>query len=233
MGIGAVLLLGGIFLVIVALLAQIAEIGWFGLIIGVIGLIILAISGTIETNEQNQKREEESKKFWEDKKILNDKEIQEYTDWINSNFKVSKFIAFYKDFGWHKDRVVAVDEENRTIIFGRRVIKFEKILQAELKTTTTQNTTIQTQKNNPLGRAVAGGIIAGGTGAIVGAVSAKETSTSSTVSHTNTNGIIIYLADIAEPIFEYSFVCDSDNKEIYSTLLAIIENNKTGLYDKV
>ncbi len=217
--------LGGILLIIIGLIAQVATIAWIGFAAGLIGFIWLVIEGTIKNKEDAEKAEEQSQKFWADKKNQNQSEIDDYLKWINENYKISKFIAFYKDLGWHKDRVVAVDEENKVIIFGRKVIKFESILQAELKTSTSHHTTTDTQKENPIGRAVIGGIVAGEAGAVIGAASAKETSTSRTTVSTHTEGIIVYLSDIAEPVFKYQFYGDEDNREIYAILLAIIASN--------
>jgi hypothetical protein len=74
----------------------------------------------------------------------------------------------------------------------------------------------------PIAVELSGGIIAGGAGAVVGAISAKERSSSTTVVDTHTEGVIIYLSDIDEPIFKYEFDNDEDNKKIYATLLSII-----------
>lgn len=222
------LLIIGIICMVIGFITQIAELAWPGFAVGLIGFIWLIIESTIKTKKAAKEAEEQSQKFWADLKVQNQLEIDDYLKWINENYTVSKFIAFDKDVAWHKDKVVAVDEKNKVIIFGRKVIKFENILHAELKTSTSHQTTTDTQKNNPVGRAVVGGIIAGGVGAVIGATSAKETSTSRTTMTTHTDGIIIYLADMNEPVFKYSFVCDENNREIYATLLAIIAiNSKT------
>lgn len=219
--VNVIMLLGGIGLIILAFIVQVAALGYIGLIVGIIGLIWLAI----ESNAENKKKEKDFKKSSDDKANLLDKEKTEYMTWVHSHYQITKMIGVGSGLSWHVDRVCAVDENKKIILFGKKEIPFSKILQAELKTATSQYTTTETQKNNPVGRAVVGGIIAGEVGAVVGAATSKETSTSRTTVNTHTEGIIIYLSDISEPVFKYQFYDDEANREIYAILLAIISSN--------
>ena len=210
--------IGGVVLFAVGIALSSALIAVTGVAISIIGFAIAVRLGQKQERENAQRAEDMQKR--REERIQS--EIDNYLRWINENFEVSNYIGFYKGNGWNRDRVVAIDKENEVIIFGRKVIDFEDIIRAELITSTSQHTTTTGQKENAIGRAVAGGLIAGGAGAIVGAVSAKESSRSTTVVDTHTEGVIIYLSDIDEPVFKYEFDNDEDNKKIYATLLSII-----------
>ena len=213
--------LGGIALIILAFIVEVAALGYIGLIIGLIGFIWFFVEANVEAKQ----RDEDFKNSLNDKARIADKEKTEYLTWLHSNYNVTKTIGVGSGLSWNVNRVCAIDENKEVILFGKKEIPFEKILQVELKTATSQYTTTESQKNNPVGRAVVGGIVAGEVGAIVGATTSKETSTSRTVVNTRTDGIIIYLSDISEPVFRYQFVNDEENREIYAILLAIISSN--------
>ena len=217
-----ILFLVGIVLVIFGLCVQIAPIGFIGLILGVIGLIWMAVESSEKSKEQQKKLDNDLL----NKAEANNIEKKEYLEWLNSNYKISKILGVGEGMSWHIDKVFAVDEDKRVVLFGKKEIKFESIINVELTTESSQHTTTTTEKNNPVGRAVVGGIVAGGVGAIVGASSAKETSTSNTYSSNHINGLFLYLNQVSEPVYEYKFVYGGDCRDIYATLLAIVNLNK-------
>ena len=217
-----ILILVGIVLVIFGWCVQIAPIGFIGLILGVIGLIWMAVESSEKSKEQQKKLDNDLL----NKAEANNIEKKEYLEWLNSNYKISKILGVGEGMSWHIDKVFAVDEDKRVVLFGKKEIKFESIINVELTTASSQHTTTTTQKNTPVGRAVVGGIVAGGVGAIVGASSAKETSTSNTYSSNHINGLFLYLNQVSEPVYEYKFVYGGDCRDIYATLLAIVNLNK-------
>lgn len=161
---------------------------------------------------------------------------EEYFKWLNENYSISKIFDFKNYYfkhasGWadYERRIIAIDEQKKVVIFGRREVAFENIISCELLTNTSYSTTTTTEKENGIGRAVVGGIIAGGAGAVVGATTANLNSSSATSSRKEILGLRIYVADINLPeiLYRYGDFEPSRFQEIHSTMLAIIAlNNK-------
>ena len=222
---GIVLLLVGFGLLIIGIRCDL----WFLMVLGIVSLfvamIILDKKNKKKLDEEEKKEEERSRNK---RKIKNVKEA--YFNWLNQNYKISKIIGFYDEseelVDIKRNWIVAIDGENKFIIFGKKVIKFEKIIKAELKISTSHHTKTDTNKNKAVGRAFLGGLIAGEAGAIIGAATATETSNSETITNHHVDGVIIYLSDIIEPTYEYNSPIEKCNRDVYSVLLAIIDQNK-------
>jgi hypothetical protein len=107
-------------------------------------------------------------------------------------------------------RLIALDHGRRTLCLielkadGRvrtKIIPASEVLDAAIVANGSTVTT--TQKTGAIGNAIAGGIIAGGAGAVVGATQAKATSLSSTVY--DSICLRITIADLDAPIFDFVF----------------------------
>lgn len=226
-----------IFFIILALVficasmfVNMTELSIIGVILFGIAMIIFIIKMLKLEKESEEKakmkKEEERKK--EKERIEKVKEA--YFNWLNQNYKISKIIGFYDEseelVDIKRNWIVAIDEKNKFLIFGKKVITFEKIIKAELKISTSHHTKTDTNKNKAIGRAFLGGLIAGEAGAIIGAATATETANSETITNHHVDGVIIYLSDIIEPTYEYNSPIEKCNRDVYSVLLAIIDQNK-------
>lgn len=112
-----------------------------------------------------------------------------------------------------------VDKEKEYIIADLTPIPFKSLLSVEMITSEYQTT--NSGKSGGVGRAVVGGVLAGGAGAVVGAMTAKDTGTTS--SNTVYRGIRIYVSDIDNPVVEIATFGYKDFAlEVYGTINAII-----------
>ena len=197
---------------------------------------------TLYDNTKNAKQRKEIVKTLEIERKKrteeNEPKKEAYFKWLNENYTPSKIIEFpsydfyRKTWERYESEIVAVDENKEVVIFSRKEIAFKNIIHCELITKTSQTsiTNTTTAKNNGIGRAVVGGIIAGGAGAIVGANTASSNSFSNTTTNTNTEiaGVKIYIADISAPeiIYYSSSIGKNAVENRYSTMLAIIAISK-------
>ena len=107
------------------------------------------------------------------------------------------------------------------------MIKFNNIVDVRLETKTTHSVSTHTEKENPLGRAVVGGIVAGGVGAVIGAASAKEKTTSTINDKTEATGVVIYLANNPyRSTYEYRASSNYDNTQVYDAVVSILKSKK-------
>ena len=155
-------------------------------------------------------------------KLKIETERKAYFDWLNSNYNISKLIGSYEDARWNKNTIVAVDDNKKVILFGKKEIPYQQILQVELIRTSSEKTLTETKQKHGVGRAVVGHAIAGPVGAIVGSNTARSTSVSNTKITSTATGVNIYLSNVVEPSFNYSSAQEQDNLDVYSTILAII-----------
>lgn len=111
---------------------------------------------------------------------------------------------FYKPFA------ILADETNKKFAFvdgnyNFNIFNFSEIKSIDIKNNRINITKSETSKQNSLGRAVVGGVIAGGTGAVVGALTSKEVTNSQTESQYSNSTITINTTDLDKPIFRYQF----------------------------
>lgn len=147
---------------------------------------------------------------------------QKYKEWLNRTFTISKAMT-------NPHWTIAVDLQKNVLVINRKVLQFGALINVELITQESHVSTATSQKNGGVGRAVVGGAIAGGAGAVVGAVTAKQSSTTNTTVTIRANGVTIYTSDISEPtvtIKGEDFFC----REVYATVLAIIAKNHESKY---
>jgi hypothetical protein len=147
---------------------------------------------------------------------------QKYNEWLNRNFSISKSMT-------NPHWTVAIDLQNKVLVINRKVLPFGALINVELITQESHVSTETSQKDGGVGRAVVGGAIAGGAGAVVGAITAKQSSYTNTTVTIRANGVTIYTSDISEPtitIYGEEDFC----REVYATVLAIIAKNHESKY---
>ena len=215
---------------------------WFGLVGMVIGFLLFLASGSKAAAEQ-EKQQTELKEA-----TLN---VIKGLRKLLSNYELSTLIGFTmsegfyeKDDNWkgfNSRGLFAIDEGKEVVILnvnGFKVINFKDIINVEPiyttsePITTPQVITTTTKKNNGIGRAIVGGILAGGVGALVGASTASTTSKSTVrggvtiQGSTKMTSVRIYLNDINNPLLVYENVLSSNNETVYTKLLTIIARNE-------
>ena len=216
--------------------------GWFGVAGLLIGFALFLAGGSKVSAEQ-----EEQQKALKESKL---KVIRGLRDLL-SKYDLSTLIGFTMSEGFYEkddhwkyynpSGLFAVDNKKEVVILNVnrfKVVDFKDILKVEPvystsdSITTPQVVTTTTKKNNGIGRAIVGGILAGGVGALVGAATASTTSKSTVTGGTTLPGstgmtsVRIYLNDISEPIIEYKNILGSNNERVYQNLLSIIARNE-------
>ncbi len=158
---------------------------FFCLIAGVfvIILIIVAIVVAYYDVEKNSKKRDEFQKIKEES--INDKGIVKSVEYEWSDSLGGKYYGFIAD-----DVNKNVYISNKLDIDSMECIPYKKILGFE--------TTSDFHKEGGVGRAITGGVLAGGAGAVVGAQTAKE--------KTQSYKAIIYLDDVSKPKYEMEFL---------------------------
>lgn len=128
-------------------------------------------------------------------------------------------------------------EDSSTAVVSGTPIEFRKILaytltdQQETIMTTRGNANTNTSTGSMAGRALVGGVLLGGMGALAGATTAKkDTTINTTTSHTTTHDYIIYLNidDIANPqkVLKFGSDAESANKAAGVFNIIINRNNQ-------
>lgn len=189
-------------------------------------------------------QDEKASKFFEEKleELYRENNISKSfkTDGISDYTRKYDFEGFCRRYGRPIYFCIAFDHQNQNLLFcsanseggNIRKIPYNKIVNVELVTTTTQHTysinSSAASSNNTLKRAVTGGIIAGGAGAIVGALTAKDNNSAKSVvsQRTETKGVILYFSDLEAPIFKIGCFLEFQYQSIYATVLAIISQNQ-------
>ena len=136
--------------------------------------------------------------------------------------KTSHYIYFFED-----KEVISLSDE---IIHFKDILEFT--LNDDTKTIMTNSTYISETKTNTgslLGRAAVGGILLGGVGAIAGASSAKQTTTTTPMGVTTTTQLhkyTIYLNinDLANPIREIPIGSDTKKAQTIANIFNVILN---------
>lgn len=143
-------------------------------------------------------------------------------------YTISEYIDNNKPYE-NTYRSIAIDPEKCTVIFDMKPVAFKDIIKVELVTEQLQTANTIGEKTGGISRAVVGGALAGGAGAVVGAVTAKDQSTTNITTRENPMGVIIYTADISGPTISYEAKYNpSFCREVYATMLAVIEHGKRG-----
>ena len=178
-----------------------------------------AIQKDVEERRTKQQREVDAK-HEENKKLLTDK-YGEATRIISDTRYDSNSIKHYSD--------IYVFEVPKKILFDKKEYDFADILSCSLYDENKNNATVsqvtRTNTGSMLGRAAVGGLTLGVAGAVVGALTAKSESTSSTANsdHLASYVIKIGVKSIEKPTMALKYGNDkSKAEEVYTLMQAII-----------
>ena len=179
-----------------------------------------------ELEEQRKTREAETQaiKFVTDNFGKPDKIIHTVSSTVRPDWSRTVFFVFDKELMYYNNRVVRFNEiiscdyvDNSTV---------------ETKQTGSATTDISTNTGSMLGRAVVGGVLAGGAGAIIGGATARQTG--ETVIETNSVSVtkhdytvIVNTKNVRNPLLKIP--CGEREQamhDIVATLKAAIANNK-------
>lgn len=171
----------------------------------------------INAEKEQKKQEEANKQEAEHVKIAARKQF------LIDTYHADKIIETTESYTYH---AVGISNSQRLFIFDDKVFKYDDIVSAELITRGGNETVTTTKKQGGITRAIVGGAIAGGAGAIVGAATAGEKSTTRTVGYERAAAIKIYTNDPLNPTFSRIVGDDTFLRKVYETLLAIIAQNQ-------
>ncbi len=190
----------------------------------VIALGLLFLSSTDNNdNDLAEKKAEEAKTKLAELRAKNEALLNEA-----DAFPSERIIAL---IGFQTRLLIGVNTQNSTILLytdnslseGLSNIKylgFNNIIDCTMETVTSTTAS----KQNGVGRAVVGGILAGGAGAVIGAATAK-TSVDTNIDHVILN---IYTNDILNPLLSFTAATDFNTvQEAYALFKAIIANNQS------
>lgn len=194
---------------------------WIIVVVCVIAIIYAIYDQTV--NEPQRKEERKEK---EDKKKQKKEDKKQRL--INSIGKYSKLICY----NW--DSFIIINEEDSKLLLNENVYNFMDILDFKVSDNemVVYSPTISKTKTNTgsmLGRAIVGGVLTGGVGALVGGATAKRTTVTdggtSTVSHNYK--IIVTVNSISNPSIILNIGSEEDaTNEIGSLLNVIIARNQ-------
>ncbi|MFR9496232.1 MAG: hypothetical protein SNG69_02205 [Rikenellaceae bacterium] len=220
--------------------------GWIILMLIVAVIIIYCAvnsgSKSFETDAEKQLRlmkeqqaKEEQKKLLAEKRL---KEQQEMDELIAQYGALTKTIVL-PTFKWSRSPAhsIMIFDTTSTILILKKAFSYRDILNctvADNSTTTQSSSTLTsnttTDTGSMLGRAIIGGVLTGGVGAVVGAATAKKKTTTSSpqvnivVKHDYT--IQINVNSITEPLIKIHIGANEEKvNEIVSVLNVIISRN--------
>ena len=216
-------------------------------IILIVSLFAMALIGGIAAIVQNNKKEKEELEKAEKKKkeeeyrlalaeqkaIEKEKKYNELTAMISSPDKVIEY-----DY----DHYIMVNEGTSQIMLNEHIYNFKDIINYTMSDNATViqkhsggeiSSTSSTDTGSMLGRAVVGGVLAGGVGAAIGGSTAKRETTSSVAPTTTTSSTIhdyliaVTVNSLSNPIERLRLGEDGRNtNEICALLSVIISRNK-------
>lgn len=157
--------------------SKISGIGWLIIVILVIGALIPLIRIALRREQQGYDR----MKIEDDQRTQKISQLKALATTVISDNDNKQYIAIY-------------ESENRIVISDDRTIRIDDLLWVELRID--DNIITQKSNANTVGRAIVGGVLAGGAGAIIGGLSGKTTQKKE-IKKIN---IIIGQRDLSEPI---------------------------------
>lgn len=205
------------------------------IVLGCVVFFFIAKKGYVNIKKEEEKRKAKQKAE-EEKRTKKQKEIdirhEEYKrQLINKYGSITRIISnnlYNDDFIMNYDEIF-VFEKPKKIIFGKKEYDFADILNCSLYDANhkdippTQVT--RTNTGSMLGRAAVGGLTLGVAGAVVGAMTAKTESTSSTASSDYIASYIVKIGvkSIEKPTLTLKYGSDkSKAEEVYALIQAII-----------
>lgn len=233
-------------LIVFALLAGASidgtDIAVFFVILGVMA-VIGAIVGIVENNKkekEEQEKAEKRKKNEEYRMILAEqKEVERVKKY---NKLTAKMSSPNKVIEYDYDHYIMVNENTSQIMLNEHIYDFRDIINYTMSDNATViqkhsggeiSSTSSTDTGSMLGRAVVGGVLAGGVGAAIGGSTAKRETTSSVAPTTTTSSTIhdyliaVTVNSLSDPIERLKLGEDGrSTNEICALLSVIISRNK-------
>lgn len=201
------------------------DITFFIILFVVIGIFSL-ISVPIAQRLENKKKEElENKRRAEN--------VKKELEFVELKKKFSYDVTSSIRYGYNS--YILVNENEKKIMLNKTVYNFKDIITFNITdnskviyspTTSTTNT----DTGNMLGRAVIGGVLTGGVGAIIGATTAKQTTTTSGGESYTEHCFIVSLTidSISTPIINLYLGNDANKtNEVCALLTVIINRNQS------
>ncbi len=203
-------------------------------------LVICVVVGAIANANDNAKTKERDKALAEDRKRRRQTEQEEY-DKALADFD-TKFgeCTMNENLGdWNEHNIksrVLIYEQSSVIIINSKKYEFSDILgyslvdDATSETITTSVGTAKTSTGSMIGRAVVGGVLTGGLGAVAGAATAKKNISDNATSQTTTTHkytLYINVNSIQEPTIALRIGNSvSKAQKLAGVINVIIERNK-------
>ena len=161
-----------------------------------------------------------------------DFKIRHITDYMDE----FNYSGIPESYTYEKNNYIFVIENGRIIIIQGKEYNFKDIINYSLfdneqsKTVTSSDGTIRTSTGDMLGRAVVGGVLTGGLGAVAGAATAKKNLTSNSTSETITTHdyiIFVNINSLSNPTVSLNIGSDQYKaNKIINLLNVIVEQNK-------
>jgi len=202
------------------------------IVVVIIGAVV--VSNANSATKEEETKEEETKerrrllaeRFQKEAEVRESKEKQLMLEEEAKYGKCTKVIKWWFD---NKTVLIRVFEDSRTIFIKDKEYKFNDLIGVSYVdeiSNVVRVATTHTDTKNMAGRAIVGGLIAGGLGAAVGAVTAKQqTSYSNDTPHDYV--IIINTKDLSNPLVKLKI---SNNlmqvNEVMATINAVIAYNQ-------
>lgn len=201
------------------------------LLIAIIIAIILSIiivnfnKKSTSTSHNPERRKQAEKYFKEQERQEHEKECKSFLDMYGNPTK---------EIWWNNSSFLFVYEENHVIVMNKKVYKFADIINYTISdnATTIYSSTLsqtKTDANSMLGRAIIGGVLTGGVGAIIGGTTAKkETITKGGTSRIKHNyEIIVTMNSLSDPTIRLKIGDNSFDTNQIASLLSIILTRNT------
>ena len=127
-------------------------------------------------------------------------------------------------------------EECAIVVIGDESYRFSDILSCHLdnnKVILEQASVTKTSSGSMIGRAIVGGVLTGGVGAVVGAATAKKTTLQNSPTFRNNFTVVLTTDSIKSPLKRIIFGdAEHQAREAYSLFCVIVEHNNRIKYEK-
>ena len=194
--------------------------------IGIIIAIVYYMTKSAENEEHiKQAKLKEQQRLIEKKQLENEYKLKE----LKNKFQ----LPITKIINYSHEQYILVNEENSSIMINERIYFFKDIVNFSLSDNSVElfsptTSTTKTNTGSMIGRAIVGGILTGGTGAIIGGVTAKKTTeTKGGLSQTKHDYTLkITINNISNPIERIYVGDNSDYANELCSLFSIIISRK-------
>lgn len=206
-------------------------------------VITLTVVGFILNANYEEERKEQNRIFRENERKQRKDEEEKYNTVYNKyTTRLGECTADINLGAWNEKRIdkrLLVFETSNIVIINSAEYKFSNILgfslvdDATSETITTSAGNAKTSTGSMIGRAVVGGVLTGGLGAVAGAATAKKNINTDATSHTKTKHnytLYINVNDIQNPIISIPIGDNSTKAQKLAAIFnVIIERNKSNV----